>query len=214
MKAEDLKKLRIEYANVALEINEINKNPILQFENWFQEALNAKEPEPNALVLSTINFENKPSARVLLMKGIDANGFTFFTNYESKKGKELEMNPFAAATFLWAGLARQVRIEGKVEKVSAEESDEYFAVRPLGSRLGAWASHQSAVIESREVLEIAENELKKKHEGQEIPRPAHWGGYRLIPTYFEFWQGRENRMHDRLAFTLENNNWKIERLSP
>ncbi|MCL4143543.1 UNVERIFIED_CONTAM: hypothetical protein GTU68_060130 [Idotea baltica] len=170
--------------------------------------------EPNAMVLSTIQDE-KPTARVLLLKGFDEKGFVFFTNYQSHKGIQMEKNPNAAITFFWDALQRQVRIEGIIEKVSGEESDEYFHSRPKLSQVGAWVSHQSSVIENREVLEEKNNELTEKYKDTEIiPRPPHWGGYRLKATSIEFWQGRQNRLHDRILFTKTEKDWKRERLSP
>lgn len=196
-----------------LQESDLDSNPLKQFEKWFEEVLASGLEEPNAMVLSTVN-EGKPSARIVLLKDIDS-GFKFFTNYGSKKGQEIEENPQVALTFFWKELERQVRIEGVVEKVSAAESDEYFSSRPRGSQIGAWVSHQSAAIASREVLEATNAELEARFEGKEISRPAHWGGYRLIPTYMEFWQGRPSRLHDRLAYIkINRDNWKIERLSP
>ncbi|REA64039.1 pyridoxamine 5'-phosphate oxidase [Dyadobacter luteus] len=205
--------IRSDYTLKGLQESDLDTNPLKQFEKWFEEVLASGLEEPNAMVLSTVN-EGKPSARIVLLKDIDS-GFKFFTNYGSKKGQEIEENPQVALTFFWKELERQVRIEGIVEKVSAAESDEYFSSRPRGSQIGAWVSHQSAAIASREVLEATNAELEARFEGKDIPRPAHWGGYRLIPTYMEFWQGRPSRLHDRLAYTKkEENNWKIERLSP
>lgn len=196
-----------------LQESDLDSNPLKQFEKWFEEVLASGLEEPNAMVLSTVN-EGKPSARIVLLKDLDS-GFKFFTNYGSKKGQEMEENPQVALTFFWKELERQVRIEGLVEKVSADESDEYFKSRPRGSQIGAWVSHQSAAIASREVLEATNAELEARFEGKEIQRPDHWGGYRVIPTYIEFWQGRPSRLHDRLAYTKkEDNSWKIERLSP
>ncbi|MEA5139504.1 pyridoxamine 5'-phosphate oxidase [Arcicella rigui] len=206
--------LRENYTKGSLDVEDVNASPLEQFKKWFHEAIESKLPEPNAMLVSTVSADGKPSARVVLLKGID-EGFTFYTNYLSRKGAELAENPHACITFFWVELERQVRIEGKMEKVSAEESDAYFQVRPLGSQIGAWVSNQSMVIESREVLEEREKHLKEKFGNEPIPRPPHWGGYRLIPEYVEFWQGRPSRLHDRIAYTkLEEHTWKIERLSP
>ncbi len=190
-------------------------SPIDQFKIWFQQAVDANLTEPNAMTLATISSEGKPSARIVLLKDVDDRGFVFFTNYESVKGQHLLENPQAALVFFWIELERQVRVEGKAEKVSSAESDAYFSTRPRGSQLGAWVSKQTEVIASREVLQSKLEELEQKYADKEIPRPPHWGGFRLIPSEFEFWQGRPNRLHDRLRYRLaENGNWIRERLSP
>ena len=190
-------------------------SPIDQFKIWFQQAVDANLTEPNAMTLATISSEGKPSARIVLLKDVDDRGFVFFTNYESVKGQHLLENPQAALVFFWIELERQVRVEGKAEKVSSAESDAYFSTRPRGSQLGAWVSKQTEVIASREVLQSKLEELEPKYADKEIPRPPHWGGFRLIPSEFEFWQGRPNRLHDRLRYRLaENGNWIRERLSP
>lgn len=210
----DIAALRENYSKGSLDVQDVNISPIEQFHKWFHEAIESKLPEPNAMVISTISNDGKPSARVVLLKGFDT-GFTFFTNYLSRKGTELAENPNACITFFWVELERQVRIEGIIEKVTAEESDAYFQSRPIGSQIGAWVSNQSMVIDNREVLEEREQYLKDKFGDNPIPRPPHWGGYRLIPNYVEFWQGRPSRLHDRIAYTkLEEHTWKIERLSP
>lgn len=188
-------------------------SPVDQFSLWFDEALAANVPEPNAMTLATVNDAGQPSARTVLIKGFDAQGFVFFTNYESRKGHDLQSNPRAALLFFWQALERQVRIEGVVEKVSSEESDAYFHSRPLGSRLGAWASEQSQPI-TRAELEAREQTFRERY-GDQPPRPPHWGGYRLVPTCFEFWQGRPSRLHDRLRYVPDGQgSWTIDRLSP
>ena len=176
-------------------------------------AITAQVPEPTAMTLATVNARGRPAARIVLLKGADARGFVFFTNYDSRKGKELATHPVAALTFLWKELERQVRIEGTVEKVSAEESSAYYATRPLGSRIGAWASPQSDTIESRAWLEGRWEELAARY-GENPACPPNWGGYRVIPDYLEFWQGRSSRLHDRIAYTRAGNEWKIARLAP
>ncbi|BAY12452.1 pyridoxamine 5'-phosphate oxidase [Calothrix sp. NIES-2098] len=207
--------LRKDYTLQDLSESEVDLNPFIQFKQWFEQALSAQLPEPNAMTIATATPDGKPSARMVLLKDFDERGFVFFTNYNSRKGQELAENPQAALVFWWAELERQVRITGRVEKVSEPESDRYFYSRPENSRLGAWASNQSEVLASREELELRLQELQHKYENQEIPRPAHWGGLRVIPTEIEFWQGRSSRLHDRLLYTrLDNDSWQIERLSP
>jgi pyridoxamine 5'-phosphate oxidase len=207
--------LRKDYTLEGLSELEVDLNPFSQFKKWFDQALAGQLPEPNAMTIATVTPDGKPSARMVLLKDFDQRGFAFFTNYNSRKGQELAENPLAALVFWWAELERQVRICGYVEKVSVTESDQYFETRPVNSRLGAWVSNQSEVIESREVLERRLQEFHSKYENQEIPRPPHWGGLRVIPTEIEFWQGRSSRLHDRLLYTrLDNGSWKIERLSP
>lgn len=199
----------------SLSETDIDADPFKQFEVWFNDALAAHMIQPNAMILATTTREGKPSARTVLLKGFDERGFVFYTNYESRKGHELAENPWAALVFYWAELERQVRIEGHIEKCSPAESDTYFQSRPFGSRLGAWASDQSQVISSREVLEARLQELMAEYANGEVPRPPYWGGYRVSPTSIEFWQGRPNRLHDRLRYRqLQNGNWLIERLSP
>jgi pyridoxamine 5'-phosphate oxidase len=207
--------LRKDYKRSGLERADADPNPFKQFRKWFDQAREAQLPEPNAMTLATATAVGNPSARMVLLKDFDERGFVFYSNYESHKAQQLQENPWASLVFWWAELERQVRIEGRVEKVSDEESDTYFHSRPLLSQLGAWASHQSQVIDSREVLEQRLEELKVKFENQEIPRPQHWGGYRVIPSGIEFWQGRPSRLHDRLFYQLCNDgSWVIERLSP
>lgn len=193
------------------------RDPIRQFERWFQDALGAKVPLPNAMTLSTVTPEGAPSARIVLLKGVEEGGFVFFTNYLSRKGRELERRGAACLLFLWSDLERQVRIDGAVEKVPPEASDVYYASRPLGARLSAWASEQSEIVPSRATLESAMEAAKRRH-GDNPPRPPHWGGYRVIPQQIEFWQGRSDRLHDRLRYRrkggLQGEVWTIERLSP
>lgn len=207
--------LRKEYTLQGLSETEARPNPFEQFKIWFNQALAAQLPEPNAMTIATATSDGKPSARMVLLKDYDERGFVFYTNYDSHKGQQLIRNPWGAIAFLWVELERQVRIEGRVEKVSAAESDEYFHSRPKGSQLGAWASNQSQVVESRQVLERRLEQLKEEYDNKEIPRPPHWGGFRVIPDEIEFWQGRPNRLHDRLLYRRgEGGSWKIQRLSP
>ncbi|MBD2034949.1 pyridoxamine 5'-phosphate oxidase [Leptolyngbya sp. FACHB-321] len=206
--------LRQNYTLQALNEADVDPDPIQQFQRWMDQAIAAELPEPNAMTLATATRDGIPSARIVLLKGLDARGFAFYTNYESRKGRELADNPQAALVFLWTVLERQVRIEGQVEKVAAAETDAYFQSRPLASRLGAWASEQSRVIRNREVLEQRFAELKATYADETVPRPPHWGGYRVIPHQIEFWQGRTSRLHDRLRYRLEEGNWHLERLAP
>jgi pyridoxamine 5'-phosphate oxidase len=194
---------------------DLDPNPIKQFGLWFQRALAASLPEPNAMTLATASKHSVPSARIVLLKAFDENGFTFFTNYHSPKGQDLEENPRAALVLFWAPLERQIRISGRVSRVSKEISEEYFHHRPVGSQLGAWASRQSEVLESREALEKHLQEVSRQYEGKIVTLPPHWGGYRVAPEMIEFWQGRPNRLHDRFRYTrIADHEWKIERLSP
>jgi pyridoxamine 5'-phosphate oxidase len=210
-----LAELRKNYSLGSLDVADVDRNPFRQFDAWFAQAVDAKLPEPNTMTLATVDSRGRPSARIVLIKGVDERGFMFFTNYESRKGRELADNPHASLLFYWIELERQVRIEGTVVKASPAESDQYYESRPLGSRIGAWASEQSQVIESRAVLEAREKEISAKY-GEHPPRPPHWGGYRLIPDAIEFWQGRPSRLHDRLLYTraVEGGDWQIARLSP
>jgi pyridoxamine 5'-phosphate oxidase len=192
----------------------VDADPIKQFKKWYEEAVSAGVPEPEAMTLATATKSGAPAARIVLLKSFDENGFVFFTNYHSRKGRELLENPSASLLFYWMPIKRQVRIEGAVEKISAEESDNYFHTRPFGSKLGAWASNQSEILESREELEKRYEEFAWKF-GDTVPRPPHWGGYRIRPTVIEFWQGQENRLHDRLRYRLQpDETWIIERLGP
>ena len=211
--ATSLAGLRKDYALKTLDEGDVDRDPLRQFGVWMVEAIHAQVPEPTAMTLATADHAGRPAARIVLLKGVDARGFVFYTNYESRKGRELAVNPQAAITFLWKELERQVRIEGRVEKVTELESDAYFQTRPLGSRIGAWASPQSRPIENRGWLEQRWAELTQKH-GESPPRPAHWGGYRLMPEWIEFWQGRQSRLHDRIVYARDAKGWKIERLAP
>ena len=207
--------IRKEYMLQILNESGVDSNPIIQFDNWWQDAIKSMIEEVNAMTLATASRDGKPFARIVLFKDYDEKGFVFFTNYESHKGKQLADNLQACIVFFWKELERQVRIEGMVEKVSKEESDLYFLSRPPGSQLGAWASPQSTVIVNREVIENNVIKYAKQFEEELIVRPIHWGGYRLKPGLIEFWQGRESRLHDRLQYTLqEEGSWKIERLAP
>jgi pyridoxamine 5'-phosphate oxidase len=207
--------MRKEYIWGGLTEADMDADPVRQFEKWFQQAEAANLPEPNAMTLATATPDGQPSARIVLLKMFDASGFTFFTNYDSRKGRELTANPRAALSFFWAELQRQVRIEGTVERLAEAESDAYFRSRPLGSRLGAWASWQSEVIASREVLEERARELAQRYADGEVPRPPHWGGFRVYPLTIEFWQGRPDRLHDRLRYQrVQPAGWRLERLSP
>lgn len=206
--------MRKEYALNGLGEADVAPDPIAQFQAWFGQALAAKLPEPNAMVLATVGADGQPSARVVLLKELDADGFVFYTNYESRKGRELDAGGRAALVFYWADLERQVRVEGGVERVGAAQSDAYFASRPAGSRIGSAASPQSQVISGREELERRVAELAAQHPDGAIARPAHWGGYRLRPAVVEFWQGRPSRLHDRIRYRLDGGRWTVERLAP
>ncbi len=209
----DLASLRKSYEAAELDESSALDAPMQQFELWLQQAIEAGVPEPNAMTLATVGTDGRPSTRVVLIKGCDARGVVWYTNYDSRKGRELANHPFAALQFHWVEQERVVRIEGKVERTCAEESDAYFASRPLDSRLGAWASPQSQVINSRAVL-VANAARAAAQHGLHPPRPPHWGGFRLVPDRWEFWQGRKSRLHDRLVYRLAQGAWVRERLAP
>jgi pyridoxamine 5'-phosphate oxidase len=210
-----LSDIRKNYTKGELTIDNAEKDPIDQFNKWFKEALVNDLLEPNAMTLSTVNASGRPSSRIVLLKEIANNKFVFYTNYQSNKGKALEENPACAINFFWPELERQVRIEGMAERVDEPTATAYFQSRPRGSQLGAWASPQSSLIKDRELLEKRVAELEKLYEGKEVlPKPKQWGGYAVEPFLFEFWQGRSNRLHDRLLYTMENNSWRIDRLAP
>lgn len=209
----NIAELRQEYMRAGLAEAQADPDPLRQFERWFEDAARAKLPLPNATTLATTGAGGAPTARIVLLKGIDGGGFVFYTNYRSRKGQEIEAKSSACLLFLWSDLERQVRIEGEVEKVSARDSDEYFLTRPLGARLSAWASNQSESVASREILEEAMEAARRRH-GDSPPRPPHWGGYRLLPQAIEFWQGRADRLHDRLLYERAGAGWKIRRLAP
>jgi pyridoxamine 5'-phosphate oxidase len=210
-----LDKIRSEYAKTSLEVGQVDKSPILQFEKWLKDAMEAKVPEPNAMTISTISDGGRPSARIVLLKGIEQDQFLFYTNFQSQKGKELEKNPACALTFFWPELERQVRIEGMAQRVEESVSEKYFQSRPRGSQIGAWASPQSSIIDNREILEARAKEIEKKYEGITLlPKPKQWGGFAIDPFEIEFWQGRPDRLHDRIVYYKNESSWKIHRLAP
>jgi pyridoxamine 5'-phosphate oxidase len=207
--------LRVDYGRASLDERDAHADPIEQFGVWFDEARAAEVPEPNAMTLATVDSGGRPSARIVLLKDFDAGGFTFHTNYQSRKGRELEANPHAALCFFWQPLERQVRVEGKVEQIGVAESEAYFRSRPRLAQVGAWVSQQSTPIASRAELERLNDELAKRFEGGDVPRPEHWGGLRVVPRAIEFWQGRPSRLHDRILYTRQPDGiWTRQRLSP
>jgi pyridoxamine 5'-phosphate oxidase len=211
--------LRTDYRRETLDESSVAPSPLRQFGHWFDEAVKAQIPEPNAMTLATVGIDGRPAARIVLLKGVDERGFLFFTNYSSRKGRELDASPAAGLLFFWAELERQVRIEGAVQKLPVPESDAYFYSRPRASRLGAWASPQSESIPDRALLEVrfAAAETRFRAAGESVPRPPHWGGYVLVPDMLEFWQGRPSRMHDRVRYRRDSTRaetWAIDRLAP
>ncbi|HPX05851.1 MAG TPA: pyridoxamine 5'-phosphate oxidase [Tenuifilaceae bacterium] len=214
MRTKDISAIRKEYLITQLNEDDVQSDPLKQFEQWLNEAVESNVNEPTAMTLATSTFEGKPSARVVLLKGVSPEGFSFFTNYDSKKGKQILQNPYGALVFFWPELERQVRIEGKVAKLTDKQSDEYFKTRPEGSKIGAWASPQSQVIPNRKYLENLKSDFHEEFSKRTIKRPPNWGGYVLAPTCIEFWQGRADRLHDRIQYTLTNGVWTIERLAP
>jgi pyridoxamine 5'-phosphate oxidase len=209
----DLTALRRDYRHARLDETDVHSEPLTQFRSWLEEALRAELDEPYAMTLATVDTDGRPSARIVLLRGADERGLAFFTNYDSRKGRDLAVRNSAALLFYWAPLERQVRVEGLVQRVSDADSDDYFARRPRSSCIGAWASPQSAVIPHRQWLEERVEAHHREH-GETVPRPPNWGGYRLLPERFEFWQGRESRLHDRLVYRLDAGRWVLERLAP
>jgi len=210
----ELEKLQKDYRHRILSMKDLPEDPISLFKIWMDEALNEDVPEPNAMSVSTVSNKRKPSSRTVLLKEFNSEGLVFYTNYNSRKAKEISENPYVSALIFWPELERQVRIEGHAAKISGKESDEYFASRPRASQIGAWASPQSEEIESRKELEKRFSDTEKKYEGKEIPRPFHWGGYRIVPSSFEFWQGSIARLNDRIVYCNEKGSWLMKRLAP
>jgi len=211
----NVSELRRSATGFALDREDLDQDPIVQFEDWFRYACETVPMDPNAFSIATVDEDNKPSSRTVLLKYFDENGFVFFTNFESKKAEHIEKNPNVAMLFFWSDAARQVKIRGKAEKIPTSETLKYFVSRPRGSQIGAWVSTQSSVISSRSLLEIKFQELKDKFRNKEVPLPSFWGGYRVVPDQIEFWQGRRNRLHDRFQYTLQDDGrWNIERLAP
>ncbi len=209
-----ISQIRTDYTLNTLDADKVNSEPIIQFNHWLEEAIQANVPEPTAMHLATATQDGKPSGRIVLLKGTQEEGFIFYTNYESRKGQELADNPYGCITFFWTELQRQVRIEGKIAKIAPQLSEDYFHSRPRGSQISALVSPQSQIIDNRDILEQQVALKTQALEGKSVPKPDHWGGYCLKPTYIEFWQGRSSRLHDRLCYTKEGNDWKIVRLAP
>jgi pyridoxamine 5'-phosphate oxidase len=212
--SQQIAKLRREYSSQPFTETSVSPDPIAQFKRWFDDAVQSEQPDPEAMTLSTAAADGRVSARIVLLKGCDARGLVFFTNYESRKSREMMANPWVALTFYWPALHRQARIEGRIEKVTARESEEYFQTRPRGAQLGAWASPQSETIANREELEARLAEIETRFAAQPVPCPLFWGGFRVAPEQIEFWQGRESRLHDRILYTLRDGLWQISRLAP
>jgi len=210
----DIRNVRLDYKKSAINFNDLEDNPIKYFLNWFADALAINKDEANACVLSTVSENNLPSSRVVLLKGVNEDGFTFFTNYKSNKSKDIEVNPNVALNFYWPELERQVRISGVVEKIAPKVSDKYFKTRPRESQMGAWISEQSKEIDLHDNLREIINIFESKFKGKEVERPLHWGGFCIVPSRVEFWQGRPSRLHDRLLYKLEGDEWSKERLAP
>lgn len=210
-----ISEIRTDYTKATLDINSVDKNPFIQFEKWFKQAIASQALEPNAMNLATLSENGRPTSRIVLLKGVENSQFVFYTNYQSQKGKELEVNPACAINFFWPELERQVRIEGVASRVSAEVSDSYFQSRPRASQIGAWASPQSTMIKERSILEERVLQIEKKYKDLKVlPRPKQWGGYGITPFEIEFWQGRPSRLHDRIVYTLVDDKWTINRLAP
>jgi len=211
----NLANLRKDYSKLSLDVSTVSADPVSQFENWFNEAVKAEIVEPNAMSLSTVREDGRPSCRIVLLKGIEQHKFVFYTNYHSAKGHDLDKNPACALTFFWPELERQIRIEGVASRIDGKRSEEYFQSRPRGSQVGAWSSPQSSILENRTVLEERVLQIEKKFESYDVlPKPHQWGGYEVDPLLLEFWQGRPSRLHDRIQFTKVDGNWKIHRLAP
>lgn len=207
--------IRKEYSKESLDVTNVSTDPIEQFNKWIGEAMQAEVPEPNAMSLATVGADHRPSCRIVLLKGVEHDQFVFYTNYQSHKGRSLDAQPYCALTFFWPELERQVRIEGIVTRVEESRSEAYFQSRPVGSQIGAWASPQSSVIDNRGILETRAEQIAKRFEGMtRLPKPKQWGGYQVAPFMIEFWQGRQNRLHDRIVFTLVDTQWQRHRLAP